>query len=158
VAFDRVVASISGAERRLPFLGSTALLHATAAETGGLFGIWDLFVPAGGGTEWHLHTREEEVFRVVESRFRFWCAGEVIEGGPGTTVTLPRNVPHKWRNVGRETGRLLALVTPGGFEGMFVDVSHSETDDPAVLAAIEAGYGIVGSGFLKMAPYADWND
>ena len=48
----------------------------------------------------------------------FKIGDEVTVGGPGTCAFFPRNVPHAWKNTGRETGRVLFLYTPataGGY-------------------------------------------
>jgi len=38
-------------------------------------------------------------------------------GGPGTCALFPRNVPHAWKNSGRETGRVFFFTPPaaGGY-------------------------------------------
>jgi quercetin dioxygenase-like cupin family protein len=37
--------------------------------------------------------------------------------GPGTCAFFSRNVPHAWKNTGRETGRVLFLHTPAAAGG-----------------------------------------
>jgi hypothetical protein len=46
-----------GAGSTLDVLGVTHIYKATAAETGGLFSLWESVVPPGGGTPQHTCTR-----------------------------------------------------------------------------------------------------
>ena len=39
-------------------------------------------------------------------------------GGPGTCAFFPRDVPHAWKNTGRETARVLFLYTPAAAGGL----------------------------------------
>ena len=139
--FDRPVVSIPGAERIIYPFGERQIVHATAAETGGSIGIFEGFIAPGHGVHWHTHTREDETFRVIEGQFRFWCGDRSVEGGAGTTLVAPRNVPHRWINTGDSEGRLLFIVTPGGFEQFFIDVAQLAEITPQAVAALEERYG-----------------
>jgi mannose-6-phosphate isomerase-like protein (cupin superfamily) len=131
--------------------GEPLVIHATAADTGGAFGIWEASVAPGAGPLPHAHTRETEVFRVLEGTFRFWCGDETFEGGPGTTVTLPPHVPHYWRNIGDQPGRMIGIVTPGGFEQFFIEIDRTGARMPAELAVIEARLGIINEATEALA-------
>lgn len=75
--------------------------------------------------------------------FRFWCGDDVIEAGTGSTIFAPRNVRHRWENIGATDGHLLFIVTPGGFETFFDDISALPEVTPAAILAVEAKYGII---------------
>jgi quercetin dioxygenase-like cupin family protein len=145
MTFDKAVVSIPGKERfgRTPF-GAPIVIHATAAETGGAFGAWETHTPPGKGPARHTHTREIEVFRVIAGTYRFWFGDEEPFDAPvGTVVVLPPNVPHHWRNISDEPGRMMAMVTPGGCEQLFIDIANEGATDPAAIAVIEARLGII---------------
>ena len=114
-SFSRAVVSRPGEERvaKTPF-GAKIIIHATAEETGGAFGMWETFTPPGQGPAPHMHTRETEVFRVIRGFYRFRCGDEEFDAPPGTVVVLPPYVPHSWRNISDEPGQMFATVTPGG--------------------------------------------
>jgi len=150
VAFDRMVASLPGKERVARSFGIPIRIHATGAETGGAIGIWDSYLEPGGGPHWHTHTRETEAFRVISGDFRFWCGDQVLEGGPGTTVTLPPNVPHRWENIGTTHGQMIGIVSPGGFEAFFIELERTGANTAAEVLAIETGFGIVQSGLADV--------
>lgn len=117
------------------------IVRVTAAQTGGAVGIFDDVVPPHGGPPLHVHTCEDEIFHVAAGQFRFWCGDESFDAGPGTVVALPRGTPHRFQNIGQSEGRLVITVTPGGFEGFFVDIQREST--PEAINASAARYGLV---------------
>ena len=150
--FVRAVSSVPGHQRaaRVPF-GAMVLIHATAVETGGAFGMWETFTPPGQGPLPHIHTRETEVFRVVRGTYRFTCGGETFDAPPGTVVTLPPNIEHGWVNISNEEGQMFAIVTPGGFEQLFIAIEAAGADTPEKIAEIEAGLGIINAHTRRLA-------
>lgn len=150
--FDKPLASLPGRERIVRNShGGQVFIHATAAETAGALGMWETFSAPGTGPHWHTHTRETEVFRVIGGRYRFWCGDAVVEAAPGATITLPPYVPHCWRNISDEPGRMLAIVTPGGFEQLFIELERRGATTDADVLAIETALGIVNSGLQGTA-------
>jgi len=59
---------------------------------------------------------EEEHFLVISGHYRIAIGDQILDAPLGTRATVPRNTPHSWRNVAAEESRLLAILTPGGFE------------------------------------------
>ena len=150
--FEKAVVSRPGKERvaKTPF-GANVVIHATAEETGGAFGMWETFTPPGQGPAPHTHTRETEVFRVIRGFYRFRCGDEEFDAPPGTVVVLPPYVPHSWRNISDEPGQMFATVTPGGCERLFIEIEATGADTPEKIAAIEAGLGIVNDETEKLS-------
>ncbi|MCF3641495.1 cupin domain-containing protein [Rhizobium sp. TRM95111] len=150
--FVKAVASVPGRQRtaRASF-GAPVVIHATAAETGGVFGMWETFTPPGQGPAPHVHTRETEVFRVIRGTYRFTCGGETFDAPPGTVVTLPPHVEHGWVNISDAEGQMFAIVTPGGFEQLFIDIEATDADTPEKVALIEARLGIVNAYTRRLA-------
>lgn len=122
--------------------GDDVRVIARARDTNGMIGIWDAMIEPGTGPDWHSHSRELEVFLVISGTFRFWCGDEIFDGGPGTTVVLPPNVPHQWKNIGTTPGMLFAVVTPGGFEQNFVDMAGLSQITDEAIAEIETRLGL----------------
>lgn len=154
--FVKPVVSMPGSERiaRAP-MGARVIIHATAEQTAGAFGIWETLVPPGKGPEPHSHDRETECFRVLTGVFRFRCGDEEFIAHPGTTVVLPPHVEHAWVNISDEPGRIFAFVTPGGFEHLFMDIEATGADTPAKIAVLEARYGVSNAETAKLATAAD---
>jgi mannose-6-phosphate isomerase-like protein (cupin superfamily) len=141
--FDRAIVSLPGSERLARTLRGPAYVHATAIETDGAIGLWDVVVPPGKGPTRHTHTRELEVYRVIEGRFRFWCGDEQFDAPTGTTITLPPNVPHHWRNMADVSGRLFAIVAPGGFEQFFLDIDRTGAETLEQAIALQQPLGVI---------------
>jgi quercetin dioxygenase-like cupin family protein len=143
---SKAVVSMPGRERtaRTPF-GARIVIHATAAETGGVLGMWETFTPPGQGPAPHTHTRETEVFRVIRGLYRFRCGNEAFDAPPGTVVTLPAHVEHSWRNIGDEPGQMFAIVTPGGCEQLFIDIEATGATTAEEIAVIERRLGLVNA-------------
>lgn len=142
---------VSGAEegRAVECLGALCTTLVSSAATGGAMGMVELRVPIGGGTPMHVHRREEETLHVLEGRFRFWCGERVWTAGEGATAVLPRDVPHAFRNIGDGTGRLLEIITQGGFERFFEQCGARELrppEDAAELQALGAEFGLEITG------------
>jgi mannose-6-phosphate isomerase-like protein (cupin superfamily) len=89
-----------------------------AAATGGALSVFRATMPEGFGPPRHIHTREDEVFLVEDGEALFDVDGRILTAGPGTTVFMPRGVPHTFR-VQSPVSRMLGVMTPGGFEALF---------------------------------------
>lgn len=75
-------------------------------------------LPQGFSPPRHIHTREDEVFLVEDGDVCFELDGRLLAAGPGTTVFMPRGVPHTFR-IQSAVGRMLGLMVPGQFEELF---------------------------------------
>ncbi len=149
--FDRAIVSLPGKERVARTMRGPAYMHATALDTDGAIGMWDVVVPPGKGPTRHTHTREVEVFRVIDGTFRFWCGEEQFDAPPGTTVTLPPHVPHHWKNVGDAPGRLFAIVAPGGFEQFFIEIERTNAKTLEEAIALQEPLGVIEASAAEQA-------
>jgi mannose-6-phosphate isomerase-like protein (cupin superfamily) len=89
-----------------------------AAATGGALTVFRSTMPEGFGPPRHIHTREDEVFVVEDGEALFDIDGRILTAGPGTTVFMPRGVPHTFR-VMSAVARMLGFMMPGRFEELF---------------------------------------
>ena len=124
--------------------------------TGGSLSVFFATLPAGFSPPRHVHTREDEVFLVLEGDVAFELDGQRLQAGPGTSVFMPRNIPHTFC-VESRAARLLGVIVPGAFEQLFRNLSipageralptpgTSPLDIPAVMAEQERlGTKVVG--------------
>ena len=95
---------------------------ASAEHTGGKLSVIQATVPEGFSPPRHIHTREDEVFVVLEGQVVFELDGEWHLAGPGASVYMPRGVPHTFR-VKSPVARMLGVMTPGAFEQLFRNLS-----------------------------------
>lgn len=112
----------------------------TAEQAGGAYTLLKVSVPEGSGIPAHVHTREDEVFHVLEGTAEFLVGGERVEARAGATIIGPRGKPHAFKGTSRDACRMLVVVTPGGFERFLGELRGAK--DPAAIAAIAGRYGI----------------
>lgn len=82
-------------------------------------------VPAQSGPPKHYHKDREEIFEILEGTFRFQIGDEEFEVTPGTSVVVPRGVPHTWVNIGSEPARILFTFAPGGIDDFFIKIGRT---------------------------------
>src|SRR3954447_18012695 len=124
--------------------------------TGGRLSVFTATLVEGFSPPRHVHTREDEVFVVLEGEAAFEIDGRRLLAGPGTSVFMPRGVPHTFR-IESLVARLLGVITPGAFEQLFRNLSVPAStralpepgtvalDIPAVMAEQERlGTRVVG--------------
>ena len=102
-------------------VGDKYVFLTTGAETNGAYAVFEFFIPPGGGSPPHLHTREDEAFAVIDGQFEFHVAGKVERRGPGEYLFAPRNIPHFFHNAGTTVGHMICIVTPAGLENFFAE-------------------------------------
>lgn len=145
----RPYALAAGEGEAIWYVNNRATLLATAAQTGGAFGLVHMEVAAGHGPPLHIHRAEDEAFYILAGRITLRCGDDEFAAGPGAFVYTPRGVPHTFRPEGDTPVRLLVLLTPGGGEGYFVDGGRPAAGpglplpappDMATLAAVAVQY------------------
>jgi mannose-6-phosphate isomerase-like protein (cupin superfamily) len=115
----------------------------TGKESAGGLVILETVTPPRVGPPLHLHHREDEVFYVVEGKFIFEYGGKQMEGGPGTHVFLPRDIPHCFQNIGENTGKMLVICQPAGVDLFFEDLSKLQgPPEPAKVVPVFEKWGL----------------
>ena len=112
---------------------------ATGDQTDGGYFLVEAIVPPGGGPPFHIQTREEEAFYVLEGQLScYGDAGEIV-AGPGTYLNIPKGAKHRFRNNSDVTAKILLFFTPAGIEGLFEEFGNLEVpggDFSAVLRSL----------------------
>ncbi len=128
---------------------SEANIILTAAETGGALGLVEITSPPLAGPPRHHHKNEDEVIAVLDGEIEVWTPEGTSRLAAGQAVFLPRGVDHAFRVVGDRPARIMAVLTPGGFEGYFQDLLARQLVMPRdrdVIAAVGERYGQVITG------------
>src|SRR5205809_226786 len=93
-------------------------------QTGGAYALGEVEIAPGGGPPPHVHTREDELFYVIDGQIQFILDQSTFTAGGGFAALLPRGVTHTFKNVGPAPARVLALAFPGGFDRFAVDAGQ----------------------------------
>lgn len=124
-------------------LGTTMRLLATAVVTGGRYTVIEQVTPPGWGPPRHIHSREDEIFYILEGSYELHVGDERRIVSPGASAILPRNIPHGFRNVASTPSRLVFVITPGGLEEYFLAVAKcSPAPNPAQLVELARPFGL----------------
>ncbi len=114
-----------GEGRALWHLGALLVFKALGAETDGRLWALEGLADRHMAVPLHAHSREDELWYVIEGEIAFITGDETRIGGPGTVVYIPRNVPHTFQ-IRSATARWFGVGTPAGLDQWFF-----ETGEPA---------------------------
>ena len=128
------------------FLNQLVRVRATAAHTGGAFGLVDIETPPGAGPPPHRHAHEDEALVVLRGSLTAAIGRDESEVRSGELLHLPPGVDHGYR-AGPEPLRHLNLVQPAGFEQFFIEVGTPIEQaggaiNPAELGVVANRYGV----------------
>jgi quercetin dioxygenase-like cupin family protein len=131
-------------EEKLVFGEVTVVIRVTVEDSGGAMTVLEE-VPPMVDTPLHVHSREDELFYVVEGEHIVQRGDKEFRLGPGDAIFCPRGIPHAQRRVEPGVGRELIVLTPGGFEQFFRELAEAErngTLGPDAYAAASERAGI----------------
>ncbi|OBK72014.1 cupin domain-containing protein [Mycobacterium sp. 1274761.0] len=114
----------------VPIPGFGAVFKLTSRTTGGLVSIVEHPFPVGTITAAHRHTREDEHSYVLAGEIGFRSDDSEVVLGPGGYITKPRGQMHAMWNAGTEPGRIIEVITPGGFENYFRELGELLMSEP----------------------------
>jgi quercetin dioxygenase-like cupin family protein len=101
-----------------------------ASDTEGRFSLYEVVVPAGQGSHFHIHQDMDETFYILSGEFEVTIEQQVHRAVAGTLVYGPRGLGHSFRNVGDTAGTMLCITTPGGIENFFEELSRLIRREP----------------------------
>ena len=111
---EKPMAVPSSAGRKLHVIGHKVTIKLTCRETDGEYFVFEDLTPPVVGVPLHVHRHEDEFFRVLEGEFEFQLDQQIQKVATGAMGSLPKGIPHAFRNVGTTPGRILFTVMPGG--------------------------------------------
>ena len=125
----------SPAVRHVAVAGDTYSILVSGAETAGRYCLIDMNVPHCGGPGPHRHDFEE-MFTLLGGELEITFRGETKTLRAGSTVNIPANAPHAFRNASGGPAHMLCLATPAGLDEFFLAVGDplaSRTSPPPEL-------------------------
>jgi mannose-6-phosphate isomerase-like protein (cupin superfamily) len=115
-------------------------------DTSGAISVVMAWHKRGEGPPDHVHFGQEEMFFIVEGTYELTLGGRSSTVGPGTIVFIPRNMLHRFKNVGDTTACMLDWSLPGGQDRYFKAVSE-----------LAAGGGFSGEKVMEISKMFDTN-
>ena len=91
---------------------------------------WVNNVAPGTGIPPHIHTREDEIFRVLKGKVEIMVGGETTILEQGDVAFAPKNVAHSWKIVGTEKASMCTSAFPAGIEIMFEELAKLPPGPP----------------------------
>jgi quercetin dioxygenase-like cupin family protein len=104
--------------------GFGAVFKLSSRSNGGEVAIVEHPFAVGTITAAHRHTREDEHSLVLEGEIGFRSDDSEVVLGPGGYITKPRGQMHAMWNAGSRPGRIVEVITPGGFESYFRELGE----------------------------------
>jgi mannose-6-phosphate isomerase-like protein (cupin superfamily) len=115
--------------------GERCLIRVAAAETNGAYSVVEIVSHPGDSTPIHVHQNEDEHFLILEGTARIVRGDETFDAPAGTTVALPRHIPHAWGNATNSTLRMVVTCWPGGCEAILLLIARGGDIDVKALGA-----------------------
>jgi mannose-6-phosphate isomerase-like protein (cupin superfamily) len=82
----------------------------------------------------HYHHNEDEFSFVLTGKLGALLGDDVVTAGPGTWVFKPRGQWHTFWNAGDTPCEIIEIISPGGFEDFFREITQTWGDMDATMA------------------------
>jgi quercetin dioxygenase-like cupin family protein len=128
------------------FYATQMTVRLTTPETSGAYALMEMHHPPGVGPALHVHPRSPESFYVLEGQYTFFLDGESVPVHPGSAVSIPAGMPHRYVS-GPGGGRLLVMIPPG-LEEYFWTISKLLQKGPVPMEEEFALAARLGQDFL----------
>lgn len=99
-------------------------------DTNGQIVEWVDNVDPGVGIPPHIHTNEDEIFRVIRGQVEIRIDGKTTVLQAGDIAYAPKNIPHSWKVVGTEKAKMITSAFPAGIEKMFGELADLPLGPP----------------------------
>ena len=111
-----------------------------SADAGGRFSVvHHPIAPRSLVAPLHRHHREDEYSYVLTGKLGALLGEEVVTAGPGTWVFKPRGQWHTFWNAGDTPCEIIEVISPGGFEDFFRELTTA-WGNPEQVSALGAKY------------------
>lgn len=114
--------------------GDTIHVLLDKEESGGEMGMFTVEVGGPGGPPRHIHDDAGEAFYLLSGEAEVLVGSEMVFLKEGESIWVPKGLEHSFRVLSEEGGKLLVIVTPGGFEGFFE--ATKDVTDPAEIERV----------------------
>jgi quercetin dioxygenase-like cupin family protein len=99
--------------------GVGVIFKVDGTDSGGALAIVEHPFEVGGFVPPHIHHREDEFSIVLEGEIGFRSEDNEVVLGPGGYIVKPRGEVHAMWNAGKTPARMVEVISPAGFDGLF---------------------------------------
>ena len=116
--------------KKVNVLGDQQTFKLTGEDTNGQFALIEEVNPPGTMIPPHVHTKEDEVFKVLEGELEVMVGGKTVTLKAGDLAFAPKNVPHSWKVIGDTDCKTILSAFPAGIELMFEELGELPPGPP----------------------------
>ncbi len=88
-------------------------IKVSSKDTNGAVSIFEYTGNGKGGPPLHVHTKQDEIFFIIEGEYLFQVGDDKYTLKAGDTIFLPRSVPHAFAQL-TDKGKMFFLFQPSG--------------------------------------------
>ena len=114
----------------LNVIGDIQTHKLSGADTDNQIVEWVNEVGPGVGIPPHIHTKEDEIFRVLKGEIELVVGDKTMVLKSGDIAFAPKNVAHSWKVVGTEKASMSTSAFPAGIEHLFADLGQLPPGPP----------------------------
>ncbi|MGB5420306.1 cupin domain-containing protein [Algibacter sp.] len=114
----------------LNVIGDIQTHKLVGSDTGNQIVEWVDNVEPGVGIPPHIHTKEDEIFRVIKGQIEIMVDGKTTILNEGDIAFAPKEIPHSWKVVGTEKAKMITSAFPAGIENMFKELAKLPAGPP----------------------------
>lgn len=130
--------------KKVNVIGDQQTFKLTGKDTAGQFALIEEVNPPGTMIPLHVHTKEDEIFKVLEGELEVTVGNATTVLKAGDLAFAPKNIPHSWKVVGDTDCKTILSAFPAGIELMFTELGTLPPGKPdfSKVVAICQNYGI----------------
>jgi quercetin dioxygenase-like cupin family protein len=120
-----------------------------AADTGGAYALMEDNLKREFALGLHLHRTHAETFYILDGNVDFYLDGSWVTASPATTVHIPPGIPHAVALPSGQTGRMLMIFQPAGFDQYLIELAAlapAELADERRMEELALKYDIINLG------------
>ncbi|MSQ14078.1 MAG: cupin domain-containing protein [Dehalococcoidia bacterium] len=72
----------------------------------------------------HIHTKEDEVFYVLDGALTYQVGDRKVEATAGSLLYVPKGILHGFSNLCSTPAKVLVFIAPAGFEKFFEEIGE----------------------------------
>lgn len=84
---------------------------------------WADELEPGSGIPPHIHTKEDEIFRVIKGQVEIMVGNKTTTLKAGDLAFAPKNIVHSWKVVSDEKAKMCVSAFPAGMEHLFNELN-----------------------------------